>query len=408
MVRILTLVAGSPDVYEVVCTLLERAEELHLEELRLHEETPAGLRALADSIRARVESSEARLQLRATSNLVEALRGTDAVLYSGQPGGSPGRRIDERLPPEFGIPGNEAVGPGGFLAALRVVPHALAVATAAGEHAPDAIFLNRAEPVSIVTQALTDVGFEKVIGLCEQPIRDMEALGRALGLDGPPSFRCVGLHEATWYTDIELGDRRFTRPPDNLVVPDDLSEEGRAQFVVAHRLAREHEGAWPSSNLAVYAQPRFFLDLDKSEAERVALRPRPGALLADVLAALVDDAPRRLVLNLPNSVTTPQLGIDTVVQADFEVSSSGVTRIEAPPLPEGEESRFRQLELYQVKAAQAARRASEDAWVDALLANPLVDDPEVAKALVAMAKDLYGEAAPILGGDGPPEPGALA
>jgi alpha-galactosidase/6-phospho-beta-glucosidase family protein len=126
------------------------------------------------------------------------------------------------------------------------------------------------------------------------------------------------------------------------------------------------------------------------------------------MASLNGERPRRLVLNVANRLATPQLGFDTVVQADFELTREGVGRLPAAYLPAGEGPRFRRLELYQTKAARAARRASEDAWVDALTANPLVASADVAKALVGEAKELYGSAAPILGGEGAPAPSALS
>jgi len=346
------------------------------------------------------------LRVSFASDLPSALPGTDAVLVAAKPRGTIARGIDHARLLELGIPGHDAVGPGGFLSALRSVPHALAVAEAARELAPDALLLVCSEPVNIVTQALVDVGVERVIGLCAQPDHDMVALGRALGLDGAPrAYRAVGLHEATWYTDIDLGERPLARPPADLDAPTDLSETQRVRFRVAHQLAMKHEGVWPSSNLAFYARPDLLASVaheeaaqsDDSHTATVECR-REAELLVELLAGLNGSARRRFVLNVPNHTTTPQLGYGTVIQADVEVSETGVRRVSAPPLPAGEEPWFRQLENYQTKAASAARRVAEDAWVDALLANPLVNDTEVATALIGYAKEWYGQAAPLLGG----------
>ncbi len=412
MIRRLTIVAGgNPDLADLIRTLAERVSEHRLREIRLFGEDAERLHIAVEAFSSgprRTLPSE--LLLSATDDISRALRGADAVLYSGNPGGELGRRIDERLPLEFGIPGNDAVGPGGFLSALRCVPDALAIAEAVQREAPNALLLNRAEPVSIVTQALADVGFEHVIGLCEQPSRDMDALGRALGLErGPRAFRAIGLHEAAWYTEIDLGHEPLRRPPSEMAAPSDLDEEERTRFQVAHRLAMEHHGAWPSSNLTYYERPDLFVALRNARGQESSTPAPPrqqrsceGDLLVKVIASLNGASPRRLVLNLPNRTATPQLDFETVIQSSFEVSGAGVVRTPAPEIPPGEEPRLRLLELYQEKAAHAARRASEEAWVDALLANPLVTDPEVAKALVGDAKGAYGQAAPMLGGDGAP------
>src|SRR4029079_8470162 len=61
------------------------------------------------------------LRITATTDRRAGLTGCDAVLTSFRPGGFEARALDERIPLQHGVIGQEPQGPGGFFMALRSI-----------------------------------------------------------------------------------------------------------------------------------------------------------------------------------------------------------------------------------------------------------------------------------------------
>jgi 6-phospho-beta-glucosidase len=357
-------------------------------------------------------------KVEAAPSLEAAIQGADLVLNSTRPGGLAARRIDETLPLEFGIPGQETVGPGGFFFALRSVPEALRVAQTVQTLAPQAIILNYTNPSNIVTQALVDRGGVNVIGLCDQSDEDLQALCHALDRPDRYAFRSNGLNHASWYSDIVVDGAPLTELPASLVAPDAYDEEHQLRFAYSLRLARENPGYWPNSYLPYYLFPDAFVaqarrvgprsdvvaaSLDKYyahfEAQGHSQNPQLryyrgsagfGDLAVTVIRALASGTPHELVLNLPNNTSTPAFASDTVIETRVRVSRAGIERMAAPALPASFNPLAAQLEQYQRLTARAANGGNGEAQVAALAANPLVGQASVAKRMLARAVDLYG------------------
>jgi 6-phospho-beta-glucosidase len=64
----------------------------------------------------------ANLDITATVELPRAIDGADYVLTTFRQGGFQARRLDERIPLQYGVIGQETIGPGGFFFAMRTLP----------------------------------------------------------------------------------------------------------------------------------------------------------------------------------------------------------------------------------------------------------------------------------------------
>ncbi len=422
-IRSLAVVGGaSAYMPGLMAALLHRLDRLALREVRLHDIDRMRLGIVERLCRRMAEAAESGLRVRATTDPVEAVAGIDAVLNSARPGGFRCRRIDETLPIEFGLPGQETVGPGGFFFALRSVPRAIELARTMEAHAPNSILLNYTNPTNIVTQALLERFRVPVIGLCDQSVDDLATLARAAGAGPPERFRCAGLNHATWYADIVLDGRPFRALDGAAGVPEGLDEEHRLRFAICRRLAEGRPGHWPNSYLAYYEDPEAFVSLARRSGPRTdaiverldgyyrhfaqeAERPRPdlrhhrgakdfGDMAVDVLEALGSDRRRRVPLNVPNRGMIPALDPDTVVEVVMEVDATGVHQPESADLPVDRTGLCRSLERYQ--RATASLAAGRGDAVEALAANPLVGDAEIARRLIARAPALYGEDLPAV------------
>ena len=420
--KILTVLGGgSAYTPGLLQALIAHAGELALDTVRLYD-TDASHLAIVTRLGAAMARSAGAFKVEALDTLERAIEGADLVLNSTRPGGLAARRIDETLPLEFGIPGQETVGPGGFFFALRSVPEALRVAGTMQSLAPGATLLNYTNPSNIVTQALVDRGGVKVIGLCDQSDEDLQAICHGLGRQQRYAFRCNGLNHATWYSDIRIDGAPLTELAESPVAPDEFDEEHRLRFEFSLAMAHETPGYWPNSYLPYYLFPEAFVaqarrvgprsdvvaaSLDKYfahfEAQGKNATPQLrfyrgsagfGDLAVSVIRALASDTPHELVLNLPNQGATSAFASDTVVETRVRVSCAGIERLAAPALPGSFVGLAAQLERYQRLGARAAAGGGRDALIAALAANPLVGEAPVAGRMLDQALATYGNLLP--------------
>ena len=420
--QILTILGGgSAYTPGLLQALISHAGELPLETVRLYD-TDASHLAIVARLTAAMAKNAGAFKVEVADSLEAAIQGADLVLNSTRPGGLAARRIDETLPLEFGIPGQETVGPGGFFFALRSVPQALRVAAMMQALAPKATLLNYTNPSNIVTQALVDRGGVNVIGMCDQSDEDLQAICHALGRPQRYAFRCNGLNHATWYSDILIDGAPLGDMPELLAAPADYDEEHKLRFEYSLAMARENQGYWPNSYLPYYLFPDAFVaqarrvgprsdvvaaSLDKYyahfEAEGKSATPQLrfyrgsagfGDLAVNVIRALASATPHELVLNLPNQGATPAFAPDTVTETRVRVSRAGIERLAAPALPTSFEALAAQLERYQRLTARAAAGGNFDGLVAALAANPLVGQQPIAVRMLVLARDTYGSLLP--------------
>lgn len=413
---------GSAYTPGLLQALILHATELPLTTVRLYDTDVSRLAIVARLTTAMARNAGA-FRVEVADSLETAIEGTDLILNSTRPGGLAARRIDETLPLEFDIPGQETVGPGGFFFALRSVPEALRVATKVQALAPQALILNYTNPSNIVTQALVDHGGVKVIGLCDQSDEDLLAIVQALGGRDSYQFRCNGLNHATWYSNILLDGaplHTISVPP---LPPIEFDAEHRLRFAYSLRLAGENPGYWPNSYLPYYLFPAAFVAQAKSvgprsdvvaaslakyyahfasEGENAAPQLRFyrgsagfGDLAVNVIRALASPTPHELVLNLPNQGATPAFADDTVIETRVRVSRAGIERMAAPDLPESFTDLAAQLEHYQRLTAHAAANSHPQTLVAALVANPLVGQEAIAVSMLARARETYGVLLPM-------------
>ena len=420
LIRTFTVVGGaSAYAPGLMAALLRNAKQLRLREVRLHDIDERRLEIVLRLCRAMARANGTPFEVTGGTDLREAVRGTDAVLNSARPGGFRCRRIDETLPLEFDLPGQETVGPGGFFFALRSVPQALDLARTIEEHAPNSILLNYTNPTNIVTQALLERTRLPVVGLCDQADSDLRDLARAYGYSTESTrFSCCGLNHGTWYDDITFGDAPFESGGTRPQPPHDLDEEHRLRFDISGKMARRNPGLWPNSYLAYYERPDVFVALSRRTGARTdiivqelehyyehfaeeATKRRPklrfhrgtrdfGDMAVRVVVALGADEPDAIALNVQNGETTNLFEPETVIETVAEVDRRGVRKSGGPRLPESEMTRARALERYQRATARAAADGSVEELRDALACNPLVDSREQAEELLGRAREVYG------------------
>lgn len=134
-----------------------------------------------------------------TGSLRDAVSGADFVFAAIRVGGLAGRVSDERVATDLGVLGQETTGPGGIAFALRTVPVMVEIAETVRELAPDAYVMNFTNPAGIITEAMSAVLGDRVVGICDTPSGLGRRIAASLSVD-PAAVQLdyVGLNHLGW------------------------------------------------------------------------------------------------------------------------------------------------------------------------------------------------------------------
>jgi 6-phospho-beta-glucosidase len=350
-----------------------------------------------------IAEAGADLRLSATTDRAAALDGAGVVLTSFRAGGFEARRLDECIPLNHGLIGQETQGPGGFFMALRSIAVLQAVVAQMERLCPDAWLINYTNPVNIVSEAITHHSPIRTISLCEGPIYFPRHVVEAAGLD-PQRLDAVmiGLNHAGWTVRHEYDGQSviplLQAAHDRVMADPNASTHDKRML----ELACAMESLPAAYFQYYYYQEQVLAELraaPKSRAE-VILDELPGymahyrqqadsehpmldptlsrggllelELAVEVMAAIVDDLNQVFPCNVPNGGALPTFPADRVVEVPCLVNRHGALPLAQPPLPRAVAGLVEMLGEYQALAAEAAWSGNRADGIRALASNPLV------------------------------------
>jgi 6-phospho-beta-glucosidase len=396
---------GSTYTPELVDGFARLRDQLPVEQLALVDPDQQRLDAVGAISRRILAKQGHPGEVLATSDVARGIEGADAVLFQLRVGGQAARNVDETLPLDFCCLGQETTGAGGLAKALRTVPVVLDLAEQVRRHAPNARIVDFTNPVGIVTRALLDAGHDAV-GLCNVAIGFQRRFAADFGVTPDQvALDHVGLNHLTWIRGVRVGGEERLEQ----IIAEQGEEIAGHLHLPAKILSDLH--AIPSYYLRYfYEHDAVVQELKHSEsrAEQVAamerqliemyndpavdekpelLAKRGGAFYSEAAVELIasltnpaGEADRRVV-NMRNKGTLPFLSDDTVIEVSAEVSSTGITAVPQAPLPAHMRGLIAHVSAYEELALDAAIRGGRDRVVQALLANPLIGQYDLANRL---------------------------
>ncbi|MEV4433309.1 6-phospho-beta-glucosidase [Streptomyces sp. NPDC049585] len=405
-------------------------------ELVLYDTDSARMAVIASVLGAQAAGVAGAPAVRLAAGLDEALHGADFVFSAIRVGGTSGRVLDERIPLAEGVLGQETVGAGGVLYGLRTVLVAMDIAERVAAVAPDAWVINFTNPAGMVTEAMSAVLGERVIGICDSPVGLVRRAARALGVEqAGAEFDYLGLNHLGWLRSLRVGGvdllpglladeaalatfeegklfgarwlRALGALPNEYLhyyyfrretfaslreAPQtrgefldrqqgDFFERATAEPHRAHelwqhaRLQRE-ETYMAESRAASGGWQRDSCDLDGGGYDQVALA---------LMRAIAGDESTRLILNVPNGSTVPALAPHAIIETVCDVSAKGAQPLPSAPLREDQLGLMLQLKAVERATIDAAVHEDHDAALRALALHPLVDSPAVAARILERA-----------------------
>jgi 6-phospho-beta-glucosidase len=431
----LTILGGGgfrvPLVYQAL--LADRGQG-RVTDVVLYDADPSRLAAIGSVLRQQAAASVRQAPVvTETTDLDDALRGTDFVFSAIRVGGLEGRTIDERVALELGVLGQETVGAGGIAYGLRTLPVATAVAERIAALAPDAWVINFTNPAGMVTEAMLPYLGDRVIGICDSP----SGLGRraagALGLDASQVFYdYAGLNHLGWLRGLYAGG--VDHLPSLLSDGSALAsfEEGRLfgtdwlrslgsipnEYLHYYYFARETLSAVSSGKQtrgtflleqqsAFYDEttrhPESALDAwQRTRAERESTYMVESRAVADagerdesdmsaggyeqvalsLMRAIAHNERASLILNVRNRGTLRHLDDDAVVEIPCTVDANGARPVAVSRLTDHQAGLVCAVKAVERSTIEAAMTGSRSAAIRAFAWHPLVDSVTAARRLL--------------------------
>ncbi|MER8230786.1 6-phospho-beta-glucosidase [Streptomyces sp. NPDC094049] len=369
----------------------------------------------------------------ATTDLDEALRGADFVFSAIRVGGLEGRAADERIALAEGVLGQETIGAGGIAYGLRTVPVAVRIAHRIAALAPDAWVINFTNPAGLVTEAMSRVLGDRVVGICDSPVGLGRRVARVLGADPDrASIDYVGLNHLGWLRGLRIDGR--DELPRLLADEEALGsfEEGRLfgpewlrslgavpneylhyyyfnrEAVRAYRTAERTRGAYLRDQ-----QAGFYAEMEKPDTAALAawhrtLADREATYMAAnresagigerdeedlesggyekvalaLMRAIARGERATLILNVRNGSTLAALDADAVIEVPCFVDANGAHPVSVSPLPYHAVGLVTAVKAVEREVLAAAESGSRATAVKAFALHPLVDSVTVARRLV--------------------------
>lgn len=417
--------------------LLRDTHERRVTEVTLYDTDAARLEVMGHVVHQMAqEAKDAGLEpptVTPTGMLSEAVEGADFVFSAIRVGGLHGRTQDERVALDLGVLGQETTGPGGLAYGLRTIPVALEIARTVAALAPKAWLINFTNPAGMITEAMSSVLGDRVVGICDSPVglatRVAYAAGTRLhdvtldyiglnhlgwlrgmyddrGVDLLPGVLAsdealLGMEEGRlfgpdWLRTIEAVPNEylyywyFTRDAISQITQ---AEATRGEFLQRQQQAfYEAARADPTTALrqwhacraereATYMAETRDEDEERDETD-LAGNGYEGVALG-LMAAMSRGEPSRMILNLRAGQLVPGLDRDSVIEVPCHVGAEGPTPLPARALGGHMLGLVQQMKAVEQLTIRAAIEGDESLAVAAFAEHPLVDSVTVARVLLA-------------------------
>ena len=416
-VRMAYIGGGSTRAPGTMASLIAQGENFQGSEVVLIDLDPERLEVVRTLAEKLARNRGIDLKVTATSDRRAGLTGCDAVLTSFRPGGFEARALDERIPLDNGVIGQETQGPGGFFMALRSIEVMRGIVADMEAVCPDAWLFNYTNPINIVAEAITHHSELRTVSLCEGPIIFPREIAVAADLD-PDRVDAVmiGLNHASWTVRhlydgedmipllraaLERKRRDPTIDPRSLrllwlaVRMESIPASYFQYYAFRDEILAELR-AKPTTRAEdiMAAVPDFWAHYREQAAsdapELDPTRSRGGIneleLAIDVMDAIFNDRGEVWPVNVPNEGAIPDFPADRVVEVPGYVDRHGIRPLAQGHLPPQVAGLVKMLGDYQSLAARVAWDGGRREAIQALAANPLVMS-------LAKAETIYDELA---------------
>jgi len=383
----------------------------------------------------------ADIAIEASPERRDLLPGADVVVTTIGVGGRRAWEADFQIPRKYGVfqPVADTAMPGGISRALRMIPAMVDIARDVARLAPQAVFINYANPMSVVCWAVRQATGANVVGLCIGVHHVINELADFIGKPrSEVTALAAGVNHFTWVYDLRWKgqdawplvratldeERASARPAEEPTAPGGdttMAPQGwrpRAAHNPFSWSLFEAYGAYPAVNdrhvveffPERFPQGRYYgktLGVDAFSMEQTIAwgdeiyeRMRAQALgeapldervfdralgehsqLLEILASMEGDTRQTFTANLPNQGAIPNLPSEAIVEVTAAATARGLKALHMPDFPKRLAVPLIPKIAAHALTVEAALTGSRALFVEALLADRSVSERDVAEKL---------------------------
>ena len=213
--KICIIGAGSVGFTAKLCSDILTVPEFRNIEIALTDINQQNLDMIHQIIERTVKVNNFDVRVMATTDRREALKGARYIMNCVRIGGLEAFETDIEIPLKYGI--DQCVGDticaGGIMYGQRGIAALMEFCKDIREVAePNALLLNYANPMAMLTWAASKYGGVKTVGLCHGVQNGHRQIARALGEPFEDvDIVCSGINHQTWYLDIRVRGRTVSK-----------------------------------------------------------------------------------------------------------------------------------------------------------------------------------------------------
>lgn len=429
--------------------LLRRYKKLNIDKVTLYDINQEKQQIIYKLCKHIINRNHKDLNLEVAETPIEAITGADYIVITLRVGGDHSRVIDETIALEEGVIGQETTGFGGFSMAMRTIPVLLAYCELIKKHAPNAWIFNFTNPSGLVTQALRNAGYDKIIGICDAPSSTRFRMAKYLGIAEKDLYvEFFGLNHLSWIRSVKkegkeiLGDllnnndflnsiSEFSMfDPDLLryirLLPNEYlyyyyhrekalenilksgATRGKTIENVNIQMMKElnamdidedPEGALQIFLYYMMVRESTYMSIetgkDKKQEIQIGNLEIPDGMgyagvMLDCIEGLQSEEGNYLVLSVPNMGCIAGLNEEDVVEVTCKVSKHGIAPVAIGEIPEHCSILIHAIKFYEKCTVEAIRTKSKEKAMEALTLHPLINSYSLAKKLVDKFNKAHG------------------
>lgn len=370
-----------------------------------------------------------------------ALKNADYVITTFRVGGIESRAIDERVPLNVGVLGQETTGPGGFSMAIRSLPVLWAYVEKMRRLCPNAWLINFANPAGLMTESLRNIcGWERSVGICDGPIAPLKVIASMINAPAEDIFLdYFGLNHLGWiravvynnhdylpeliqalkaaggipgfHISVDLVESLGMLPNEYLyyfyhsreavenILHGGLSR-GESLQVMNHQLMTDLTKSFKNEDIEqmqltyqTYLTNRSNTYMtretglgDSNHVERLMdmseFTEGYTAVALDLIEGLQGKFPHQMILNIPNHGAVNGMELNDIVEIPAFVSKNSIRPLAVGDIPEHCLGLMKQIKNYEKLTITAVKEHSYARALQALTLHPLVADHHQAKQIL--------------------------
>ena len=435
------VILGGAGVRTVFFTngVAEKADIMGITELVLFDTDEKKLAIMGALSKYAAQKANPGLKVSTATDIRTAVTGADFVVTTIRVGYDEGRVLDEDIAIKHGVLGQETTGVGGFSMALRTIPVMKEYCQVIKELAPNAWIFNFTNPSGLVTQALRDAGYDRVLGICDAPSSTKINMAEALGI--PTSelkVQFAGLNHLSFVTsvlyngrellpdllndDVFLGKvKEFSMfDPDVIRTMGHMPNEYLYYFFYQNKASQNVQNSQKArgrmvmeNNIEMFAAlsqlnpdtqieemlQTYLKFMHKREStymvnetnQALVHKPFDGQIpnaegyagvMMNYLLTMATGEEREMVLSIPDNIGHFGLKAGDVMEITCTITKDGINAEERGELSAAAQSLIQSVKAYENLTVEAVNARSVKIAQAALMAHPLIGDYPLAKALV--------------------------